>query len=62
MNITVDIRKTLAALACAALGFSALGLRAETAWTTQKHERTDACHLPHQVGLVDIYIPLFPQS
>lgn len=41
MNITVDIRKTLAALACAALSFSALGLRAETAWTTSSCAPSD---------------------
>lgn len=41
MNITVDIRKTLAALACAALGFSAPGLRAETAWTTSSCAPSD---------------------
>ena len=41
MNITVDIRKTLAALACAALGFSALDLRAETAWTTSSCAPSD---------------------
>ena len=31
---------------------------AKTARATQENERAELCHLPHQVGLVDIHIPL----